>query len=297
MSLTSIQEPPAPAEAVAPAARARRVRRRSPGLMIGLALVLLVIVLAIFGSAISGYGPNAIDANAILAGPSSAHWLGTDDFGRDLFSRVAASYRISLAVALGSVFMALALGMPLGLAAGYFGSKVDGFIMRPLDVLMAFPVVLLAVTITAIAGAGTGILIIAIGVVYTPIIARTMRAAAMATTSQTYIEAVRARGASSWRILTRHVLPNSAGPVIVQASLLGGLAIILEAALSFVGLGVQPPTASLGLMLSDGRDFMATSPWVVAAPGTALVILVLAFTLIGEALARWLDPRSRARVR
>jgi peptide/nickel transport system permease protein len=297
MSLTSIQEPPAPAEVVAPAARGHRVRRRSRGLMIGLALVVLVIVLAIFGSAISGYGPNTIDGRAILADPSSAHWLGTDDFGRDLFSRVCASYRISLAVALGSVFMALALGVPLGLAAGYFGSKVDGLIMRPLDVLMAFPVVLLAVTITAIAGAGTGILIIAIGVVYTPIIARTMRAAALATTSQTYIEAVRARGASSWRILTRHVLPNSAGPVIVQASLLGGLAIILEAALSFVGLGVQPPTASLGLMLSDGRDFMATSPWVVAAPGVALVILVLAFTLIGEALARWLDPRSRARVR
>jgi peptide/nickel transport system permease protein len=297
MSLTSIQEPSAPAGAVAPTVSRRRARRRSPGLIAGLALVALVIVVAIIGPAISGHGPNAIDGNAILAGPSSAHWLGTDDFGRDLFSRVAASYRISLAVALGSVFMALVLGVPLGLAAGYFGSKLDQLIMRPLDVLMAFPVVLLAVTITAIAGAGTGILIIAIGVVYTPIIARTMRAAAMATTSQTYIEAVRARGASSWRILTRHVLPNSAGPVIVQASLLGGLAVILEAALSFVGLGVQPPTASLGLMLSDGRDFMATSPWVVAAPAGALVILVLAFTLIGEALARWLDPRSRARVR
>jgi peptide/nickel transport system permease protein len=279
-----------------PAAR-QRFWRRNAGLIVGLTLIVLVIVVAALGQKISGYSPTAIDGNAILSGPSSAHWLGTDDFGRDLFTRVAASYRISLAVALGSVFMALAIGVPLGLTAGYSGSKLDQLIMRPLDVLMAFPVVLLAVTITAIAGAGTGTLIIAIGVVYTPIVARTMRASAMATASQTYIEAVRARGASPWRILARHVLPNSAGPVIVQASMLGGLAIILEAAMSFVGLGVQPPTASLGLMLSDGRDFMSTNPWVVIAPGVGLVILVLSFTLIGEALADRLDPRSAARVR
>lgn len=296
MSVAAVNEPSAVEVTAVPAAR-RRVWRRNAGLFVGLALIVLVIVVAALGQTISGHSPTAIDGNAILSGPSSAHWFGTDDFGRDLFTRVAASYRISLAVALGSVFMALALGVPLGLAAGYFGSKLDQLIMRPLDVLMAFPVVLLAVTITAIAGAGTGTLIVAIGVVYTPIVTRTMRASAMATASQTYIEAVRARGASSWRILLRHVLPNSAGPVIVQASMLGGLAIILEAAMSFVGLGVQPPTASLGLMLSDGRDFMSTNPWVVIAPGVGLVILVLSFTLIGEALADRLDPRSAARVR
>jgi peptide/nickel transport system permease protein len=297
VSLTSVQESPTQTEAIQPVMRRRGARRRPAGLILGLVLIAIVIVMAIIGPTICGHGPNDIDGNAVLASPSSAHWLGTDNFGRDLFARVAASYRISLGVALGSVALALLLGVPLGLAAGYFGSAIDQIIMRPLDVLMAFPVVLLAVTITAIAGTGMVILMVAIGVVYTPIIARTMRAAALATTAQTYIEAVRARGASSWRILSRHVLPNSAGPVIVQASLLGGLAIILEAALSFVGLGVQPPTPSLGLMLSDGRDFMANSPWVVAAPGVGLVILVLSFTLIGEALADRLDPRSRARVR
>jgi peptide/nickel transport system permease protein len=284
-------------------ADARRRGRRlslgtgSPGLTLGFALLALVVLIAVIGPLVAAHGPNEIDGSAALSGPTGSHWLGADNFGRDEFARVAAAYRISLVVAVGSVALALLIGVPLGLAAGYFGSFVDNVIMRPLDLLMAFPVVLLAVTVTAIAGSGIGVLLLAIGVVYVPIVARTMRAAALATSAQTYVEAARSRGASPWRVLTRHVLPNSAGPVIVQASLLTGLAIILEAALSFVGLGVRPPTASLGLMLADGRDFMANSAWVVAAPGVGLVVLVLAFTLIGDGLNDRLDPRGRARVR
>lgn len=282
------------------APRPRRLPRwsgRSVALGVGLGLFALVVLAAIFGSLISGYGPTDIDGRAALADPSSAHWLGADNFGRDLFSRVTDAYRISLLVAVGSVGLAVVVGVPLGLAAGALGGVVDTIVMRPLDLLMAFPVVLLAVTVTAIAGTGTLVLMIAIGIVYVPIIARTTRAAAMATSAETYIEAVRSRGASPARILLRHVLPNSAGPIIVQASLLTGLAIILEAALSFVGLGVRPPDASLGLMLSEGRDFMANSIWVVAVPGVALVVLVLAFTLIGDGLNDRLDPRGRARLR
>jgi peptide/nickel transport system permease protein len=277
--------------------RGLSLRSGSPGLTIGFALLALVVLIAVVGPLIAAHGPNEIDGSASLSGPTGSHWLGADNFGRDEFARVAAAYRISLVVAVGSVALALLIGVPLGLAAGYFGSLVDNVIMRPLDLLMAFPVVLLAVTVTAIAGSGIGVLLLAIGVVYVPIVARTMRAAALATSAQTYVEAARSRGASPWRVLTRHVLPNSAGPVIVQASLLTGLAIILEAALSFVGLGVRPPTASLGLMLADGRDFMANSAWVVAAPGVGLVVLVLAFTLIGDGLNDRLDPRGRARVR
>jgi peptide/nickel transport system permease protein len=297
VSLTAIEQSSVGIEPAEQAGAPKRRRRRPWGLILGLTILVLVIIVAIIGPAISGWGPTQIDGHAVLGAPSGAHWLGTDSFGRDLFSRTAAGYRISLVVALGSVAFALIIGVPLGLLAGYFGNRIDQLIMRPLDILMAFPVVLLAVTITAIAGTGTFVLTIAIGIVYTPIITRTMRAAAMAVSAETYIDAVRARGASTWRILARHVLPNSAGPVVVQASLLGGLAIILEAALSFVGLGVQPPTPSLGILLSDGRDFMSNSIWVVVDPGVAIVILVLSLTLIGEALATRLDPRSRARVR
>ena len=169
--------------------------------------------------------------------------------------------------------------------------------MRPLEILMAFPAILLAITVVAIFGTGVGVLILAIGVVYIPIIARVMRASTLATRRELFIDAARARGASRSRIVLRHVLPNSVGPVVVQASVLLGIAILLEAALSFIGLGVRPPTPSLGLMLSDGRDFMANSAWIVAAPGVAIMILVLAFNLIGDGLHDWLDPRGRARIR
>jgi peptide/nickel transport system permease protein len=266
-------------------------------LALGLGLVAVVIVFALLAPAVSPYASDEITASDSLAGPSTDHWLGADNLGRDIFVRVAEGYRISLSVAVGSVLLALAIGVPLGLVSGYAGGVVDNLIMRPLEILMAFPAILLAITVVAIFGTGVVVLILAIGVVYIPIIARVTRASTLATRRELFVDAARARGASRSRIVLRHVLPNSVGPVVVQASVLLGIAILLEAALSFIGLGVRPPTPSLGLMLSDGRDFMANSAWIVAAPGVAIMILVLAFNLIGDGLHDWLDPRGRARIR
>jgi peptide/nickel transport system permease protein len=214
-----------------------------------------------------------------------------------MFVRMAMGYRISLEVAVCSVAIGLLIGVPLGLVAGYGGAIVDNLVMRPLDVVMAFPAVLLAIVVMAIFGTGLGVLMLAIGIVYVPIIARVMRASTLETASQLYVEAARARGASHRRIVVRHVLPNSLGPVIVQSSILLGIAVLLEAALSFIGIGVKPPTPSLGVMLAEGRDFMSTSTWVVAVPGVGLMALVLTFNLIGDGLHSWLDPRGKARLR
>jgi peptide/nickel transport system permease protein len=269
----------------------------NPTLAVGLGLLGLVILVALVLPLLSPYESDEIRASDALTGPSGGHWLGADNLGRDILVRVAAGYRISLSIAVGSVVLALLVGVPLGLIAGYAGGWLDNVIMRPLDVLMAFPAILLAIAVMAIFGTGVAVLLPAIGIVYVPIIARVMRASTLATRRELFVEAARARGASRWRIVVRHVLPNSVGPVTVQASILMGIAILLEAALSFIGLGVRPPTPSLGLMLSDGRDFMANSAWVVAAPGLAIMVLVLAFNLIGDGLHDWLDPRGRARLR
>ena len=269
----------------------------NPTLALGLGLVGAVIVVALVVPLVSPYASDEIRASDSLTSPSSQHWLGADNLGRDILVRVAEGYRISLTVAVGSVVLALLVGVPLGLVAGYARGKIDNVIMRPLDVLMAFPAILLAITVMAIFGTGVAVLMVAIGVVYVPIIARVMRASTLATGRELFVEAARARGASRSRIVVRHVLPNSVGPVAVQASILMGIAILLEASLTYIGLGVRPPTPSLGLMLSDGRDFMANSAWIVAAPGVAIMVLVLAFNLIGDGLHDWLDPRGRARLR
>jgi peptide/nickel transport system permease protein len=271
--------------------------RMNPTLASGLGLVVVVLAIALVVPLLSPYASDEITASDSLSSPSSQHWLGADNLGRDILVRVAEGYRISLSVAVGSVLLALVVGVPLGLVAGYAGGGVDNLIMRPLDVLMAFPAILLAITVMAIFGTGVAVLMPAIGVVYVPIVARVMRASTLETRRELFVEAARARGASRWRIVVRHVLPNSVGPVTVQASILLGIAILLEASLSFIGLGVRPPTPSLGLMLSDGRDFMANSAWVVAAPGAAIMVLVLAFNLIGDGLRDWLDPRGGARLR
>ncbi len=284
-------------EPVAAPAAERRRPRLNGRLRAGFVLLALIVLLAIFGPLLSRYSADQITASDALNGPSGAHWLGADNFGRDQFVRMAEGYRISLAAAVGSVLVGLALGVPLGLFAGYAGGVADNVVMRPLDVLMAFPAVLLAITVMAIFGSGLSVLILAIGVVYVPILARVMRASTLETAQELYVEAARARGASGRRIVLRHVLPNSIGPVIVQASILFGIAVLLEAALSFVGIGIKPPTASLGVMLSEGRDFMATDAWIVAVPGAAIAVLVLTFNLIGDGLHAWLDPRGRARLR
>lgn len=288
---------PAPSSRPTPALRRRRPQRLNARLGVGLALLAFLLLFAFVGPLISRYGTAEIVPSDALSGPSAAHWLGADDLGRDTFVRMAAGYRISLEVAVSSVGIGLLLGVPLGLVAGYGGAVADNVLMRPLDVVMSFPAVLLAIVVTAIFGSGLGVLMLAIGIVYVPIIARVMRASTLETSAELYVEAARARGAPHRRVVFRHVLPNSIGPVIVQASILLGIAVLLEAALSFIGIGVPPPNPSLGVMLAEGRDFMTTSTWMVAVPGVGLMLLVLTFNLIGDGLHSWLDPRGKARLR
>lgn len=272
----------------------RRTLAHNKTLTFGMLVILFVLAVALLLPLLTHSSSTALNSQDSLAGPGAKHLLGADQFGRDLLTRVSAGYRISLAVSVGSVTLAMLAGVPLGLLAATGSPRLGGLIMRVLDVLMAFPALLLAIVVVALMGPGTGVLLLAIAVVFTPVIARVMRAAALATCEQSFIDAVRARGASYPRLVIRHVAPNSMGPVIVQSSILMAVSILLEAGLSFIGLGVQPPTPSLGLMLSSGRDFMSSSPWVVAAPSVAILIVVLGFTLVGDGLQDWLDPQKRA---
>jgi peptide/nickel transport system permease protein len=262
--------------------------------VLGLTLAALVLVAAVAAPLLVAHDPVQTDFAAGLKPPGTpGHPLGTDQLGRDLLARIAVGYRISLSISLGAVVFAVLVGGVFGLIAATAPRVIDGLIMRVLDVIMSFPALLLAIVVVALFGPGVVVLLFAIGIVYVPIIARVMRAAALQTEQQAYVESARARGAGRMRILFLHIAPNSLGPLIVQASILVGLGIILEAGLSFVGLGVQPPTPSLGLLLSSGRDYMATSPWVVADPAVAICIAVLGFTLIGDGLQAWLDPQKR----
>lgn len=288
-------------EGVAPAPQTQRrpglLRRtvfHNRALSTGVVLILLVVLVAIIVPLLDPDGSTGIDASASLAGPSGEHLLGADQLGRDLLTRLAAGYRISLQVSIGSIALAVVAGVPLGLLAALGPQRLGAVIMRVLDVLMAFPALLLAIVVVATAGAGTVVLLFAIGIVFIPVVARVMRASALETSKESFVDAARARGVSLGRLVVRHVLPNSLGPVIVQASILMAVSILLEAALSFIGLGVQPPTPSLGLMLSNGREYMTSSPWVVAGPGIAIVVIVLGFTLVGDGLQEWLDPKKRA---
>ncbi len=260
----------------------------------GAALVLIAVVIAILVPWISGpEAATAVHSDLSLTGPGQGTLLGADSLGRSLLQRIAVGYRISLTISVGAVLVATVVGGLLGLIAATSHRLVDGLIMRLLDIVMAFPALLLAIVVVAVFGAGTVTLLFAIAIVYVPIMARVTRAAALQTSQLAYVESAEARGARRIRVILRHIAPNSVGPVIVQASILVAVGIILEAGLSFVGLGVVPPTPSLGLMLSQGRDFMSTSPWVVAVPAVAILVVVLGFTLLGDGLQTWLDPQKR----
>jgi peptide/nickel transport system permease protein len=283
-----------PEPAIAPNTRRRRFSLAKRGeVVVGGALILFVVLVAIIVPLVEPTAATAIKPDLSLAPPGPDVLLGADQLGRSLLARLAEGYRISLTISLGAVLFSVIVGGVLGLLAATSPRGVDGLIMRLLDVVMAFPALLLAIVVVALFGSGTIVLLFAIGIVYVPIMARVMRAAALQTAQQEFVESARARGARRARIIFLHIAPNSLGPLVVQASILVGLGIILEAALSFVGLGVQPPTPSLGLMLSQGRDYMSTSPWVVADPAVAIFIAVLAFTLLGDGLQSWLDPQRR----
>jgi len=263
----------------------------SPVAVTGFAIVVMLALLALAAPLVLPGSPTAIASALALRAPTAVEPFGMDDLGRSVLSRVIHGYRVSLGVALASVVMAVLAGLPLGLFAGYEG-VVDQLIMRPLDILMAFPAILLAIALTSVFGTGVLLVSLALGIVYVPIVARVVRAAVLATKVEVYVEGARAVGATAPRLVLRHIVPNCVTPLLVQASVLMAIAILVEAALSFLGVGVRPPTPSLGLMLSDGRGFMLQAPWVVVFPGLAILTAVLGFNMLADGLRDWLDPRQ-----
>ena len=263
-----------------------------PRSCIGLVLVGLVLVAATLGPVLSPYAPDAPDFLATLAAPSATHWLGTDDLGRDVLARILWGARVSLLVGLGSVAAALLLGTPIGLLAGYAGGWTDGVLMRCMDVLLAFPGILLALGITAALGASLPVTVAAIALVNLPVLARIARGQALALRNRDFVTAERALGFGPATIVARVVLPNALSPIMVQASLLLASSIITESYLSFLGLGVQPPTPSWGNMLHDAIGFLDQAVWLACFPGLAIFGAVLGFNLLGDALRDRLDPLS-----
>ena len=259
---------------------------------IGFCIVVALALLALAAPLVLPGSPTAIASSAALRAPTAVEPFGMDDLGRSVLSRVIHGYRVSLGVALASVALAVILGLPLGLLAGYAEGVVDQVIMRPLDILMAFPAILLAIALTSVFGTGVMLVSLALAVVYVPIVARVVRAAVLATKAEVYVEGARAVGATARRLVLRHIVPNCVTPLLVQASVLMAIAILVEAALSFLGVGVRPPTPSLGLMLADGRSFMLQAPWVVVFPGLAILVAVLGFNMLADGLRDWLDPQQ-----
>jgi peptide/nickel transport system permease protein len=284
----------AAAVAVVRAASPRRILHGigSGEATVGLAILALLGILALFAPLLAPYSPDAIESRHILGSPSWSHPFGFDALGRDVLSRVLFAYRASLGISLGAVALALVLGLPIGVVAGYFGGIVDNVLMRPIDLLLALPALLLAISLIAIVGPGQLVALFAIATIYLPILARVVRSSVLAVRRELYVEGARARGSSHLRTITRHVVPNAIGPAVVQASVLAGFALQIEAALSFLGLGAQPPTPSLGLMLADGYQVLQQAPWADIYPGLAIAVTVVGFNLVGDGLRARLDPRG-----
>ncbi len=276
-----------------PWARAWRRLRRRKGAMVGLAIVALFIVVAVFAPLIAPYDPIATSWSAVRKAPSWAHWLGTDEVGRDILSRIIFGARASLSAGVVSVGIAVGIGVPLGLLAGYAGGWIDAVLSRIVDAMLAVPFLILAIALAAFLGPSLSNAMIAIGVTATPIIVRLTRGQTLAARVEDYVEAARAVGNPRWRIALRHILPNIVPPLLVQASLAVAGAIIAEAALSFLGLGQQPPSPSWGSMLNSSQRFIAQAPWMAFWPGFAIFLAVLSFNLLGDGLRDALDPRHR----
>ena len=269
----------------------RFLRARGAGL--GFAIVILVVLVALFAGFIAPYDPIAEDYSAILAMPTGAHLLGTDELGRDILSRLIHGSRPSLGAGAISVSLALMLGIPMGLLAGFFGGWLDYLLMRLADALWSLPGLVLALAVEAILGPGLANAMVAIGVVYAPVFARLVQAQALSVREEEYVSAARSLGAGSLRIMVKHIWPNLVAPVTVQASMMLGQAIIFEASLSFLGLGVQPPDPAWGSMLRTAYQYIQVAPWYSVFPGAAIFLTVLGFNLMGDGVRQALDPRLR----
>ncbi|CAN5756600.1 ABC transporter permease [soil metagenome] len=299
MSLTAA-DPTNPADPIVlPPARSRRSEVLAAVLanrlaLAGLGVLGILVIIAIVGPSVAPFRANEQAILDRFHGPSWEHWFGTDDLGRDTFSRVLIAARGSLQVGVIAVGIALGLGVPIGLVAGYYGGVVDAVAMRLMDIVFSFPAILLAIAVVAVRGPGLVNAMIAIGIVYMPIFARIARGSVLTVRQEVYVRAARSLGATDRRIIAKHVLPNIVAPLIVQTSLSLAFAILSEAALSFLGLGVQPPQPSWGRMLADGRGFMKQAPWIGIFPGLAILVTVMAFNLVGDGLRDALDPRQKS---
>lgn len=287
---------------VAPAATERtrvpawRLLAANPVTVAAAVVLVVVVVVAILAPWLAPSGINAVDVANALQAPSWSHPFGTDDLGRDVLSRVMIAAGTSLQVAAVSVAVAFGVGVPVGIVSGYVGGWLDTVLMRVVDVMFAFPVLLLALAIVAILQPGLLTTMLAIGIVYTPIFARVARASTLSVRTEPFVQVAQTMGMPAWRILLRHILPNIAGPIIVQTSLSLAFAILSEAALSFLGLGIQPPAPSWGGMLFAAQGFVSQAWWMGVFPGVAIFVTVLACNLLGDGLRDVLDPKHRTRI-
>jgi peptide/nickel transport system permease protein len=273
-----------------------RLLLANPVTVVSAAILAVVVVAAVAADSIAPYGVNDVNVPEALRPPSGAHWFGTDELGRDVFSRVLVATQASLRVAVVSVAFAVVVGVTVGVISGYRGGWLDTVLMRVVDVMFAFPVLLLALAVVAILGPGMTTTILAIGIVYTPIFARVARASTLSVRVEPFVSVSRTIGTGHLYILTRHIVPNIAGPLVVQTSLSLAFAILSEAALSFLGLGIQPPQPSLGRMIFDSQGFVTLAWWMAVFPGAAIFVVVLAFNLLGDGLRDVLDPKQRTMI-
>jgi peptide/nickel transport system permease protein len=278
---------------VSPGHRALKRLGRRRGAMVGLGVVAFFIAVALLAPLLSPYDPIATSWSAVRKAPSAAHWFGTDEIGRDVLSRVIFGTRASLLAGVVSVSIALAFGVPIGLAAGYLGGWIDALISRMTDAMLACPFLILAIALAAFLGPSLTNAMIAIGISATPIFIRLTRASVLQVKVEDYVEAARAVGNSQLRIALRHILPNVVPPLIVQATLAVAAAIIAEASLSFLGLGQQPPAPSWGSMLNTAKNYIDNAPWMAVWPGLSIFVIVLSFNLLGDGLRDAFDPKSR----
>ena len=287
-----------PAEVRAYDSGARMVVRQLLGnkaAALGLLALTLIVLLATFAPWILPYDPVAIALSDKLQAPSFAHPMGTDHFGRDVLTRMAYGARVSLAVGLSTVLFAAVFGVPIGLLSGFVGGQLDNVLMRIMDAFLTFPPLLLGVAVVGLLGADLATVTIALGIVQIPVLARVVRSSTLAVREETYITATRAIGANAWRLVSRHVLRNILSPLVVQVTIAFSAAIVAEASLSFLGLGVQPPTPSWGRDLSEARRYMVDAPWMFMAPTVFIIVTVMAISFMGDGLRDALDPRSSTR--
>jgi peptide/nickel transport system permease protein len=267
--------------------------RTAPGAVVGAAVVLAIVLLAVFAPLLANGDPLGQNVAQGARGPSWVHWFGTDKLGRDVFARIVYGARISIRIGFVAVGLAITAGTLIGLVAGYAGRRLDAGLMGAMDVMLAFPSIILAIAITTILGPSINNLMLAVGIVYVPQYARLARSSVLAVKEHEYIEAARAIGARTPAILARHVLPNILAPLLVQATLGVATAELEAAGLSYLGLGARPPAPEWGAMLNDARDYWLSAPWALIFPGVSITVLVLGFNLLGDGLRDALDPRQR----